>query len=764
MELNALGVIRNVALECLLKDQICSGRDYGSWGRSTLDYCYLTTNEERWTPGCGSITQTAWALLGLRGLSDICAAEIGRLESAANRADQYVSTYIESFLCSPERDRTKEAKNRHAATALLADILLADLCLERRRPSGRRLDVWEKYTKLLTDLGRYLEETGTEMRASPSTEVALVALYPLLVHTLLHLRKLVSSGREDGTLRALVDVWQEHAVDVVTSAVDLLARFDPKASPVISRPHVWAALLDVMSIVAEEQDEVGVRARSLLREVERDAAIGVATIVDSPLPVVKDGSLWEPWGTLAVLLQLGAKYTAWAAQIADGIVRALETQHSVEAQWPILGGCTHVWSILARRAAPKEASKELLGSAASLATAQRLVPAAKFDYIHWPREERVRIARDLRAFEVHKAWVRGGPIGTPPILRRFAELYRGDPARKVGLTRNPSSRCRSLLFAGYTTSGKSLAAEFLELHAGLGRMVKRLTTATWDPGELWEKHYYNVVAEAAFDERRHELFGVHELRGARFGFLTRDFDGVPDSLIRILSVGWSVKAMADVAKFCRFRGEKPILVALKPSERILELRIRQKWRGENVPEQLREAGEFYGCLPKEVKVIDSSGPKEEMFCELLRILREALTFAEGYDVVISYAGPNRWLSDKIRTVLRAVGVSSFVAGQDCAPANDATAQENIDQLFKLADVIVVIWSREYPMREFSSHEWTHWVVEEWKRNPNRVVFVKVDNTPLPPETRTAVYHKWEDGAETSITDAVKNRLERINPT
>lgn len=771
MELNVLEVRRNISLECLLQDQICSrwlnDGDYGSWGRSTLDYCYLTTNERRWTPGCGSITQTAWALLGLRGLSELFPAEIERLESAASRADQYVSTYIELFLRSPERDRSKEAKNRHAATALLADLLLDDFCGARHRRSIQPLDVFEKYTKLLTDLGRYLQEQGSTKLAGPTTEAALVALYPLLVHTLLHLRETTPLNKEDWVLPALVDVWQEHAVDVVSAAADLLARFDPKRAPVISKPHVWAALLDALSVVAEELDEVGSCARSLLREVKRDAEIGVDIIADSPLPVVRDGSLWEPWGVLAVLVQLGAKYKGQAAQVADVLVRALKTEPSGEQLLPILGGCTHVWSILVRRTvativAPKKASKKLVGNAMPLAVAQALVPAAKFDYIHWPRDERVCIARNLRAFEVHGAWVRGGQRVTPPVLRRFTELYRGDPARNFGLVRNPSSRCRSLLLAGYTTSGKSLTAEFLELGVGLGQMVKRATTATWDLGESWEKKYYEVVAGAEFDKSEVELFGVHRLRGARFGFITQDFDGVPDSVIRILPVGWSEQAMADVARFCRLRGEEPLLVALKPSERILEQRIRQKWGGANVSRQLKEAEEFYRCLPRELKVINSSGPKEEMFYEVLQLLREALTFAEGYDAVVSFAGTQRGVAEKIRSALRAAGVTSFVAGHDSAPARDATAQDNIDQVFKQADVIVVVWSREYPEREYSSYEWTHWVVKAWKRNANRVVFVTIDKASLPPETRSADYLEWVPGVEVSITNAVKNRLESIN--
>lgn len=760
---NSLVAIRAVALECLLEDQIREeGNDYGSWGRSTLDYCYLTTAEPRWTPGCGSITQTAWALLGLRGSMELCRGETGRLEAAARHADEYVSNYIEFFLRSPERDRSNEARNRHAATALLADLLLTEVRSERRRPRIDRLDVWDKYTGLLADLGRYLEGHGGGKGTAPSTEAALVALYPLLVRTLLHLRESRGVAGEDGILRGLVEVWRAQAVNVVASAADLLGRFDPKASPVISRPHVWAALLDVTSIVAEGEDDVGSRAWSLRSEVERDAVLGLRSVAGSPLPTCRDGSLWEPWGTLALLVQLGQEYTEWAGQVAEDILQRLSTGRPTAGSAPILGGCTHIWSILARRASSEGAAGQQPKSGLHLPAVRELVAAGKFDYRHWPRDGRVRIARDLRAFEIHEAWVRGAQQGVTPLLRRFAALYRGDLAREVVLTRNERSPCRSVLVAGYTTSGKSLAAEFLELHAGLGRVVKRVTTARWNLGEPWEKRYYEVVSNTEFDRSHDRMFGVHSLKDARFGFVTQDFQDVAEYLFRILPVGWSHEAILNVREFCRGHGEEPLIVALRPSDQILELRIRQRWGGEDVPRQLGEAKEFYANLPSEIEVIDSSGPKEEMFCRLLALLREALTLAEGCDVVVSYAGPQVGLAGDIRTALKAVGIRSFVAGADTLPSLDFTAQGNIDRVFSLVDVIVVIWSREYPMREFASYEWTTWVTEAWKRNDNRVVFVTIDDTPLPPEARTAYHLRWASAGPAGVADAVKHRLERIN--
>ena len=64
-----LSHLKDIALECLIADQIRDGYaskdDYGSWGRTTIDYCFLSTMEPKWKPGRGSITQTAWALLAI---------------------------------------------------------------------------------------------------------------------------------------------------------------------------------------------------------------------------------------------------------------------------------------------------------------------------------------------------------------------------------------------------------------------------------------------------------------------------------------------------------------------------------------------------------------------------------------------------------------------------------------------------------------------------------------------------------------------------
>jgi hypothetical protein len=685
-----------------------------------------------------------------------------RIKDAALRSEKYVASYISAFLQSPEHDRSKEARNRHAATALLADLLLTELLIARWSVKRHRFDAWEKYAGLLAELGRYLDDHSGTDGTAPSTEAALVALYPLLVRTLLQLSDSHGDVAQDGMLRGLVEVWRAQAVDVVESAADLLGRFDPRASPVISRPHVWAALLDVTSIVAEGEDDIGSRARSLRADVERDAVQSLRSVAGSPLPTCRDGSFWEPWGTLAVLVQLGREYTEWAGRVAEEILQRVSTGPSTTGSVPILGGCTHIWSILVRRARSDGADGHLPQSGKHLVEVRDYAISGKFDYRHWPRNKTVRTARDLRAFEIHEAWVRGTQEATTPLLRRFAELYRGDLAREVVLTRNELSLCRSVLLAGYTTSGKSLAAEFLEIHTGLGRVVKRMTTAEWNPGEPWEKCYYEVVPDTEFNRRQDRMFGVHSLNDARFGFVTQDFQDIPEPLFRILPIGWSNEAMSSVTEFCQGHGEEPLIVVLRPSEKELELRIRQRWGGNDALRQLGEATEFYANLPNQVKVIDSSGPREEMFCRLLSLLRESLTLAEGCDVIVSYAGPQLDLAEDIRTALSAVGIRSFVAGADSLPSTDFATQGNIDRVFDLVDVIVVIWNKEYPMREYTSYEWTRWVMQALKSNDNRVVLVTIDDTPLPLEVREGYYLRWASARAAGVADTVKHRLERIN--
>lgn len=751
--------IRALALECLLEDQIrTEGEHYGSWGRSTLDYCYLTTDEPRWTPGRGSITQTSWALLGLLGSTGLSPEQVPRIEAAAHRADNYVSKFVLSFLQNPERDRNNEARNRHAATALLADLLLTQLLPERRERDVEPVFLWEKYTNLLADLARYLEQHGRARNSKGlSTEAVLVALYPLLVRTLLDHNG--SNDVGDALLRNLVEVWRAQALDVVTSAADLLTRFDPRKPTVISKPHVWAALLDVTSIVAQSKDNIAVRAETLRSEIEQDAAIALSSIACSTLPIWRDGSLWEHWAMLALLLQLGPDYSSWANEIAEHILLTLDTERSTNKTRPVLGGCTHIWSILSRHAGQPT---DVLYSSMDRSVIQDLIATRKFHYRHWPRKGTVPLARDLRAFEITEAWIRGSNEDTLSLSSRFAALYRADIATANLLVRRKGSRCRSILLAGYTTAGKSMAAEFLEINAGLGRLIKRITTAKWNPGEQWEKHYYKVTDETEFDAQRGKMFGVHSLKGARFGFLTLDFLDVPESLFRILPVGWSQEAILKVKEFCNQHGEDPLVLALKPSEQLLEFRLRQRWGPEDLSRQLTEAENFYDCLSSDVIVIDSSGPKEEMFCALFTHLRQALALSEGWDVALSYAGPQLAIAEDIRAALNTIGIRAFVAGADMIPSLDHTAQENIDRVFELVDVILVIWSSDYPKREFASHEWVTWVSGSTLQNQKEILFVTTDGTPLPPEARAVEYLSWANAGASRIANTVRQRLERIN--
>jgi hypothetical protein len=216
-----------------------------------------------------------------------------------------------------------------------------------------------------------------------------------------------------------------------------------------------------------------------------------------------------------------------------------------------------------------------------------------------------------------------------------------------------------------------------------------------------------------------------------------------------------------VKKFCNTHGEDPLVVVVRPSDGVLGQRIRIRWGGGDVRRQMTEAREFYRQLPSGVIVLDSSGPKEEMFCGLLALLSKDLTLAEGYDVIVSYGGPQAGIAEDIRTVLKVADIRAFVASADPLPSLDPTAQQNIDRVFRLADVIVVVWSEDYPRREFASYEWTNWVSPTWKQNESNLVFVTIGDAALPPEARTAHHIRWE-GTGTEVLNCVKQRLEKIN--
>lgn len=295
----------------------------------------------------------------------------------------------------------------------------------------------------------------------------------------------------------------------------------------------------------------------------------------------------------------------------------------------------------------------------------------------------------------------------------------------------------------------------------MGRTIKRLTTAQ-NPGLSWEKHCYEVVSEHEYSTRIGTLFGDHVLKDAHFGFLRQDFDSVPETLFRILPVGWSLEAVRLVTDYCRSLGEEPRLLVFKPQSSVLEKRVRQRWGSADIPQQLDLAASFYDSLSAETTIIDSSTTIEDLSERLLVALRDIITVADGYDVVLSYAGPQIKVADAIRTALELYGIKSFVAGADIAPGHDAVYQQNIDRVFGFADVIVTIWSKDYPKREFASHEWCTWVTQAWKQNENKVVFVRVDDTPFPPDMRTVFSVTWNPTQVAAVADAVRSRLESMN--
>src|SRR5258708_3589461 len=100
-----LQIIRDASLQLLLDDQITKDdENFGSWGKTTLDYCFLTTTLPQWSPGLGSITQTVWALLGLKSWIEANVNDRERVRVAARRAEQFVSTYINLYPHDSPRD------------------------------------------------------------------------------------------------------------------------------------------------------------------------------------------------------------------------------------------------------------------------------------------------------------------------------------------------------------------------------------------------------------------------------------------------------------------------------------------------------------------------------------------------------------------------------------------------------------------------------------------------------------------------------------
>lgn len=196
--------------------------------------------------------------------------------------------------------------------------------------------------------------------------------------------------------------------------------------------------------------------------------------------------------------------------------------------------------------------------------------------------------------------------------------------------------------------------------------------------------------------------------------------------------------MRDVRRYCLKYGDEPVVLAITPSGEDLSVRIMQKYDSRELSQKLVEAKKFFDSpLPDGTFLVKPSVPKEEMFCELLKTLSCVLTVPEGRDVAVSYAGTKINVATSIQDSLGRSRIMSFVAGVNLTSSRNPLKQKNIDRVFRLVDLILVVWSKAYSAREFTAHEWKTSVVPAWNCNPNRVLFVVTDKTDLPPEMRGA---------------------------
>lgn len=388
--------------------------------------------------------------------------------------------------------------------------------------------------------------------------------------------------------------------------------------------------------------------------------------------------------------------------------------------------------------------------------------AGQFSYRHWPRNSRTEQARTTRAIQIAKA-LRGTSTGSETrVLRRFASMYRGNLIDPTKILKRNINAPRTLLLAGYTCSGKSTAGELLEERLRVGRTVRRRTTATWNPGEDWEKSHYVVVTNDELSIAKHEVFALHTLLNAEFAFERLSFESIPVEKFRILPLGWSLPGIQDAVRYCYSQGDEPTLLVFWPENEVLANRISKRWgTQQEITDHLREAEEFYEKVPPDALVINSSGSREDLWYDLLDTISPYLSATVGWDVAISYAGPAKQLADSLRSAFKRTNISAYVVAFDGIPGAYARAQDGIDAVFSVAEAIVVIWSKDFPLRQYSTEEWMTWIDRLSRRDQRRLVFLQIDETPLPPEVREYLILRDSDIKPDKVASVVAERLSEL---
>lgn len=744
-DLKRISEVCLTSLACLLMDQQ-NNREWkdslGSWGRSTIDYCFLATRDFNWDIKKGSITQTAWALQALSECNDsyLPDAIIKAIHTARKNSAPYVKTRLEELLLK-ESDIVRV---RHNATSVLAYE-----CLPKEAKDLDTYDNVALYYKHFRTID-YAFKDWQKQEYLVSVDVAIIAAYASAVLSIISStsndsQDYITEGEMEfrSTLEIKLKRHKifENFIAIITefakSGVDVGTYGEKR---VLSPFLQYAMFLHVAALVRSKnpQYEGSVLLTEAAVSLCRELVKSIEGVLNNNYIDVNNMGIIDPW-TLICCSIAGLNFEDMLKRDENDKLRAV-LHHGLRS-WNSKNTslfCTTIhWSILVQylRSVLSKFGTTMasynLGSGNSYLL--RRMPWLNYfpdfvkKYLEAVWTEKFGIFED-KGSEIWGNSMRNRIIIQSLLKKKISNqiMSSNEYTEHVNqffpnytLSLRPEIRRVHVLLAGYSTSGKSTVCDFLRSETPIVYVMKRATTRPGPYGTIDGQSCSRVDIDDFNNMCENgEIVACHELWGDQYGFYASELDNVPYGKLIMYQVGWSMDAINSLRSEIkrRFAREPHFILLLElPDEelrkRLKSLRGFQK-RPKELEDEMEVAKHFYeemSSVYDNIKSIDTSLNIEDTIHLCLAELEDFLEVSEGVessrlrDVFLSHASTDKQsVVIPLAETLKNLGISVWLDDDEMILGNTI---EVIQEGIKNSKIIVLFFSEAFFKSKWAQAEY-----------------------------------------------------------
>lgn len=601
----------------------------GAWGRSTADYVFLATRRYPWSSNMGSVTQTAWALLGLNAaLKNEHLPP--QLQVAIRTAQQRGASYVGKEFHRPRKKEDRKPALRHDTATILA--------FEFLHPEDRDPILEASLPAMLQLLVRIESELRTLTPEELGGDLAQVALYVQLLPSLVSNHAWAKTADVQSIL-ASIDASALRLCGTLLKRGLCLGTWGNEK---VLSPMLQSAMLLSSARLARDASLMGPLFKDIVLPHAQSIIQWCSDFGVAERPQLTSIGAVDPWTALAfaiAALSIGPVFSERERTVLKSVLeRSADQWRCVDAS---LTASTIQWSVILKGLSPvihwrNDAEKEKCCDV--------------FRDPHFGRvchQRRLILDGTVKSDDACRIWkekfqckaVKMEPGLVPP--RHFAFLNRMRAAIGVGdwvdkdfidhvrlmygemsVILDPDILRVHVLLAGFSTAGKSTVGRRLCECGMPGVILPRVTTRIVEATHE-ERAFFIPVALDEFKRRRDagELVAPHDLWDNWYAFRKSDIGS--EGKVLIYQVGWSEEAIHALQKTLV---KEPVqLFVLNPGLEELERRLatKRKHTKRRLAEDMAAAEVFYGGLDRlgdECTVINTAEPEAESLHQVLKVL------------------------------------------------------------------------------------------------------------------------------------------------